>query len=52
VAHYTDENEPDINRNWLFWQHSETGRVNGITEKVDFNVFAGDNKLFSNLLIK
>lgn len=52
VAHYTDEDIPDVNRNWLFWQHSESGRVNGITEKVDFNVFAGDSNLFNKILIK
>jgi lysozyme len=52
IAHYTEKNEPDISRNWLFWQHSESGRVNGITEKVDFNVFAGDSTAFSNLLMK
>ncbi len=52
IAHYTDDKKPDISRNWLFWQHSETGRVNGITEKVDFNVFAGDKNLFNKMLIK
>ncbi len=52
IAHYTEQNEPNINRDWLFWQHSEMGRVNGITEKVDFNVFNGDSSLFQNLLIK
>lgn len=52
VAHYTEEKKPNINRHWLFWQHSDAGRVNGITEKVDFNVFSGDSMLFQNLLIK
>ncbi len=51
VAHYTEENKPNIKRDWFFWQHSNTGRVNGITEKVDFNVFNGDSLLFQNLLL-
>jgi lysozyme len=44
IAHY-NVNElslPD-NANWHFWQHSDEGRVNGINEKVDFNVFYGDS---------
>lgn len=52
VAHYTEDKKPNINRHWFFWQHSDAGRVNGITEKVDFNVFNGDSLLFQNLLIK
>ena len=52
VAHYTENNEPNIDRPWLFWQHSDNGRVNGITEKVDFNVFNGDSVAFNNLLVK
>ncbi len=50
VAHYTEETKPKIKRAWTFWQHSNTGRVNGITEKVDFNVFNGDSLQFQNLL--
>lgn len=52
VAHYLQQKEPRVVRNWLFWQHSETGRVNGITSKVDFNVFNGDSAAFSQLLFK
>lgn len=52
IAHYTEDKMPAINRNWLFWQHSDCGRVNGITEKVDFNVFNGDSLMFANLLLK
>jgi lysozyme len=52
IAHYTDLNQPNISRGWLFWQHNDGGSVNGITERVDFNVFYGDSTLFSNLLIK
>jgi lysozyme len=52
AAHYHEKNKPRINRPWLFWQHSEKGRVNGILTRVDFNVFNGDRSDFKNLLIK
>ena len=51
VAHYYETNQPRINRGWIFWQHSDEGRVNGIVSKVDFNVFSGDSLEFRNLLI-
>ena len=52
VAHYHERDRPRINRKWIFWQHSEDGRVNGITSRVDFNVFNGDSTDFENLLMK
>jgi lysozyme len=52
VAHYYELRQPRINRGWVFWQHSDMGSVNGITHKVDFNVFSGDSLEFRNLLIK
>lgn len=51
AAHYFQRNEPHIKRDWLFWQHSEEGRVNGILSSVDFNVFSGDSTEFHNLLV-
>ena len=51
VAHYLEPDQPRITRDWLFWQHSETGRVNGIISKVDFNVFKGDSTAFRALLV-
>lgn len=51
VAHYLQPNKPRIERSWLFWQHSETGRVNGINAPVDFNVFNGDAADFQQLLL-
>lgn len=51
AAHYHEPNKPRIARPWLFWQHSENGRVNGIVTRVDFNVFNGDSTEFANLLI-
>jgi lysozyme len=52
VAHYLVQDKPRIKRNWLFWQHNERGRVNGIDAYVDFNVFNGDSADFKRLLMK
>ena len=52
VAHYLVHDKPRIQRKWLFWQHNETGRVNGVDAAVDFNVFNGDSTDFKKLLIK
>lgn len=52
VAHYFVKDKPRIKREWMFWQHNEAGRVNGIKAYVDFNVFNGDSTAFKNLLIK
>jgi len=52
VAHYFENNQPRVSRNWTFWQHNSGGKVNGITSLVDFNVFNGDTTAFNNLLIK
>jgi lysozyme len=52
VAHYYESNQPRIKRGWVFWQHSDEGRVNGIVSKVDFNVFNGDSVEFRNLLVE
>jgi lysozyme len=52
VAHYFAKDRPRINREWLFWQHSEQGRVNGIESFVDFNVFSGDSLKFESIRIK
>jgi lysozyme len=52
VAHYLVKDKPRIKREWLFWQHNETGRVNGIDAFVDFNVFNGDSTDFNKILLK
>ena len=52
VAHYLVKDKPRIKRNWIFWQHNESGRVNGINAFVDFNVFNGDSAAFKNLQIR
>jgi lysozyme len=52
IAHYYQPGQPRISRGWIFWQHSQEGRVNGIMSKVDFNVFNGDSLEFKNLLLR
>jgi lysozyme len=44
IAHYhvSSLNMPE-DQQWHFWQHSDRGNVNGINERVDFNVFNGDS---------
>lgn len=51
IAHYYEPQRPRIGRDWIFWQHSDQGNVNGITAKVDFNVFNGDSLAFRELLL-
>ncbi|MEO8402939.1 MAG: glycoside hydrolase family 25 protein [Chitinophagaceae bacterium] len=51
VAHYYQQQQPRIQRNWIFWQHNDQGNVNGITSKVDFNVFNGDSVEFRSFLL-
>src|SRR5579863_1835693 len=51
VAHYLQKERPSIYRAWAFWQHSESGRVDGIMTRVDFDVFNGDSAEFRKLLI-
>ena len=52
VAHYLVQDKPRVQRSWHFWQHSESGHVNGIEPYVDFNVFNGDSAAFKRLLIR
>jgi lysozyme len=52
AAHYMEKEKPRIKRPWLFWQHSEVGRVNGIVSRVDFNVFNGDSTEFKSILLQ
>jgi lysozyme len=52
IAHYTKLREPNIDKDWTFWQLSEEATVNGIKGKVDFNVFRGTKEEFEKLKIK
>jgi lysozyme len=51
IANYLQNEKPRIERDWLFWQHSNEGHVNGIRTKVDFNVFYSDSTAFKKILI-
>ncbi len=52
IAHYLQPYKPRIEAKWIFWQHNENGRVDGINGAVDFNVFNGDSTDFNKLLIQ
>jgi lysozyme len=52
IAHYLQPSAPRTSRNWVFWQHSEKGRVNGIEGYVDYNVYRSDSASFAQLLLK
>lgn len=51
IAHYYQKGRPRLDRDWLFWQHSDIGRVNGIKTIVDFNVFRGDSAALLKLCL-
>jgi len=51
IAHYYQKKKPRIDRDWVFWQHSDIGRVNGIKTIVDFNVFRGDSAALMKLCL-
>jgi lysozyme len=52
IAHYhvTSFDMPGDEK-WHFWQHSDRGNVNGINERVDFNVFNGDISALQKLCL-
>jgi lysozyme len=37
---------------WVFWQKTHTGKIDGTTDYVDINVFNGDEKTWNNYLEK
>jgi len=51
IAHYLQPVRPSIGHPWVFWQHSKSGRVNGVQNRVDFDVFSGDSLQFRDLLL-
>lgn len=52
IAHYhvSDFDMPGDGK-WHFWQHSDRGNINGINERVDFNVFNGDSVALRKLCV-
>lgn len=53
IAHYY---EPTLKEgkttSWKFWQHSDAAKINGISSRVDFDVFSGDSLAFKKLLVR
>jgi len=50
IANYNDS-EMSIKDNWLFWQFTEKGVVNGIIGPVDINIYNGTPKMLNYILI-
>ncbi|MFZ4543154.1 MAG: glycoside hydrolase family 25 protein [Saprospiraceae bacterium] len=53
IAQY-DQSKPriDSSSQWTFWQHSDKGRIKGINEAVDLNVFNGDSIAFRKICLQ
>ena len=51
IAHYLQPGKPGIDRQWTFWQHSESGHVNGVKTTVDLTVCSGESADFKDLVI-
>lgn len=41
IAHYNSADHVKLDREWLFWQHTDKGKLAGIPKEVDLNVFTG-----------
>jgi lysozyme len=52
LAHYETDcpRVPDGWRRWIFWQHSNKGRVDGISGDVDLDQFAGSARALKRLV--
>lgn len=51
IAHYNVDQLTMSNNNWHFWQHSDKGKVAGISGHVDLNVFNGSMAQLKSLTI-
>ena len=49
---HAQQQKPELKdgRDWLFWQYSQTGRIDGISTGVDLNVYAGSQKDWQQFL--
>ncbi|PRY15048.1 lysozyme [Pontibacter ummariensis] len=52
IARYSD-NKPELHQadSWMFWQHTDRGRVTGINAAVDMNFFMGDLETLNQLCL-
>ena len=53
LAEYTDAepSAPGEWERWTFWQHSQSGRVDGVSGDVDLDIFAGSAGDWNDLLL-
>lgn len=51
VAQYKSTT-PNVKRKWHIWQHTDKGKVNGISGNVDMNVINGDTNTLKMLVLK
>jgi lysozyme len=51
IANYNPYRD-QIQDDWLLWQYTESGNVNGIRGNVDINIFNGDEGMLNNIRIK
>lgn len=49
IANYNNISKPKAN--WIIWQFSQKGKINGIEEFVDLNVYNGDLASFRDVLL-
>ncbi len=52
VREYHGKPELKNNPDWLFWQHTNQGQIQGIPKTVDLNVFNGTQKQWNAFLLK
>jgi len=51
IRDYQSQEQPQLkDRPWLLWQHSNQGKVTGISTEVDLNVFRGSSQDWKNFL--
>lgn len=51
IANYNRSSVPR-SAHWVIWQFSERGRIKGVDEYVDLNIFRGSKREFDQLLIR
>lgn len=52
IANYNNNISKPRNKDWVIWQFTDKGTVNGINEFVDLNVFDGNEKLLKLLTVE
>ncbi len=52
LAYYNTSPPSNFMNNWIFWQYSKTGKVAGVNQNIDLNVFYGSKSDLQKLLAK